>query len=1056
MLLNLKINVNMRKIASLFTMLMLFTALAFGQNRTISGTVTDEKGDALPGASVSIKGTRTGVSADNNGQFRILAKTGDVLVVSGAGLEPTEATVGTGSTITISVKRLVIAGTEVVVTALGVARQPKELGYSISKVKAAELTQAKSVNLQSGLTGKVSGLNVQSVNNGVFQDTRLTLRGVRSLTGNNQPMLILDGVPIDLRFLSSINPNDIVDVTILKSASATAIYGPDGANGALIVTTKKGSRTRPQVSVSHTVQVERVAYMPELQNEFGSGSSVDALGYGVYDPIENQCYGDVFDGSLRQIGRDGPIDPITGLPSQYKVPYKALPREKRRFWNTGLTNQTDLSFSTGDFYLSVQNVLIQGIMPKDMNRRISVHAAGNKEYNRFKAAYTINYTKGNYDVTAGSSFGNGRDYQVYWNLINTPQEIPVTRFKNWRTDYWSSPGGYFNDYYSNPYFMVDNFRARGRTEDIFGNFELNFKATNWLTFTYRLGATVSNSTQKSTQAALQYTPFDKSTGKTIAQSGDINSAVADFSNTSSRINSEFFASIRKKFGKFDLNVLVGQSFREDNSKNTNVGSPNLAFPQLFNIVGRKGEPTVGESDFKSRLERFFGKVSIGYNNWIFLEGTGSYDIDSRLAYFYNYDFDNINYFYPGASLSVLLSEAIPAIKSSKLISYLKLRGAYSKTGNVNLGSQSLENTYGIAAGFPFGSLSGYTSSNLLRLSNYQPEFVKNKEAGIEIGLLKNRINVEATVYSQDNSNQIVDVQYSAATGFTSARLNAAAFVNKGLELDLRLTPLVKIHNVSIDVKANYTYQDNKVTKIIEGVDQLGIGNGNYVIVGKPAYTFQLTDYVRDDQGRVIVSTTTGLPTVDPTIHPFGRTQPKHLIGLSFSLNWKDLSFSAVGDYRGGAQIYTGNLGSAMDFSGISKRSAQNHRQPFIFPNSSYFDGTKYVDNTNIYMISGGYNFWSQSVNTAANTNYLVSGDFWKIREISLSYNMPARWFGFTKNAVKGATFTLSGRNLFMFLPKTNEWTDPEFSNTTGNAQGISGLDNTPATRIFGATLNIQL
>ena len=1039
----------MRKIASLFTMLMLFSALAFGQNRTITGTVTDDKGDPLPGVSVSIKGTRTGVSADNNGQFRILAKTGDVLVVSGAGLEPTEATVGAGSTITIQVKRIVITGTEVVVTALGQTRQAKELGFSTAKVKAAELTQAKSVNLQNGLTGKVSGLNIQSVNNGVFQDTRITLRGIRSLTGNNQPMLILDGVPISLGFINSINPNDIVDVTILKSASATAIYGPDGANGALVITTKKGSKTKPQVSIGHTVQVERVSFMPKLQNQFGSGSSVDAFGYGVYDPIENQCYGDAFDGTLRQIGRDGPGG------SQNIVPYEALPKEKLRFWATGLTNQTDVSFSTGDFYMSVQNVLVQGIMPKDVNRRVSVHMSANKEYNRFKASYSINYTKGNYDVTAGSSFGNGRDYTVYWNLINTPQQIPITRYKNWRTDYWSSPGGFFNDYYSNPYFMIDNFRAKGRTEDIFGNFELNYKATNWLTFTYRLGATISNGTQKSTQTALQYTPFDKATGKTIAQSGDINSAVGDISSTSSRINSEFFASVRKKYGKFDFNLLVGQSFREDNSKSISVSSNNLAFSDLYNVVGRRGEPGLSESNSKSRLERFFGKLSVNYNNWIFLEGTGSYDIDSRLAYYYNFDFENINYFYPGGSLSVLLSEAIPAIKNSKFVSYLKLRGSYSKTGNVNLGTQSLENTYGLAAGFPFGSLSGYTSSNLLRLSNYKPEFVKTKEVGIELGFLKNRINVEASYYTQDNSNQIVDVQYSGATGFTAARLNAAAFENKGLELDLRLTPLVKIGKVNIDVKANYTYQDNKVTRIIEGVDQLGIGNGNYVIVGKPAYIFQLTDYVRDDQGRVIVSTTTGLPTVDPTIHPFGRTQPRHLLGLNLSVTWKSLSFSAVGDYRGGAMIYTGGIGTGMDFSGISKRSGQNGRQPFVFPNSSYWDGSKYVANTNIYG-PAAYQFWSQAVNTAANTNYLVSGDFWKIREISISYNMPAKWFGFTKNAIKGATFTVSGRNLFMFLPRTNEWTDPEFSNTTGNAQGVSGLDNTPPTRIFGASLNIQL
>ena len=1040
----------MRKIASLFTMFMLLTAFAFAQNRTITGTVTDETGTPVSGASVIVKNTQTGVSADANGKFSILAKTGDILVVTGSEIVATEATVGAGSTISITVTKNVTTGTEVVVTALGITRQPKELGYSVSKVKAAELTQAKAVNLQNGLTGKVSGLNVQSVNAGVFQDTRITIRGIRSLTGNNQPMLILDGVPIGLGYLSSINPNDITDVTILKSASATAVYGPDGANGALVVTTKKGSRTKPQVSVGHTVQVERVSYMPELQNEFGSGSSVDAFGYGVYDPIENQCYGDAFDGSLRQIGRDGPGG------SQYFVPYKALPKEKLNFWATGLTNQTDVSFSTGDFYLSVQNVLIQGIMPKDVNKRVSVHMAGNKEYNKFKASYSVNYTKGNFDVTTGSSFGNGRDFTVYWNLINTPQQIPVTRFKNWRTDYWSSPGGYFNDYYSNPYFMIDNFRGIGRSEDIFGNFELNYKATNWLSFTYRLGATISSSTQKNTQGALQYTPFDKATGKTIAQSGDLNSAVQDFSNTSSRINSEFFASIRKKFGKFDFNTLLGQSFREDNSKNVFVGSTNLAFPQLFNVIGRRGEPGVGESNSKARLQRFFGKVSFGYNNWAFLELTGSYDVDSRLAYFYNFEFNNINYFYPGASLSVLLSEAIPAIKSSKVISYLKVRGAYSKTGNVNIPVQGLENTYGLGFGFPYGSLSGYTSSNLVRLPSYQPEFVKNKEAGIEIGLFKNRVNIEATVYSQDNSNQIVDVQYSAATGFTSARLNAASFDNNGLELDLRLTPLVKIRKVSIDVKANYTYQDNKVTKIIEGVDQLGIGNGNYVIVGKPAYTFQLTDYVRDDQGRVVVSSTTGFPTVDPVIKPFGRTAPKHLLGLNLSVNWKDLTFSAVADYRGGAQIYTGGIGTGMDFSGISKRSGQNSRQPFIFPNSSYWDGSKYVANTNIYAVSGGYNFWSQATNTAANTNYLVSGDFWKIREVSVSYNMPAKWFGFTKNAIKGATFTLSGRNLFMFLPKTNEWTDPEFSNTTGNAQGISGLDNTPPTRIFGASINIQL
>lgn len=1041
----------MRKIASLLTMLMLISALAFGQNRTISGTVTDEKGDPLPGASVRIKSTRTGVAADNNGQFRIQAKTGDVLVVSGAGLKETEATIGAGNTITIAVTREVISGTEVVVTSLGVSRQSKEIGYSTAKVKASELTQAKVVNLQNGLTGKVSGLNVQTVNSGVFGDTRITLRGIRSLTGNNQPMLIVDGVPISLGYLNSINPNDITDVTILKSASSTAIYGPDGANGAIVVSTKRGSRTKPQVSVGHTVQIERVSYMPELQTQFGSGSSVDAFGYGVYDPVENQGYGDAFDGSIRQIGR---TNPITG--EKYLVSYEARPDEKRKFWNTGITNQTDVSFSTGDFYMSAQNVLIQGIMPKDINRRISLRMNATKEYGRFKASYNLNYTKGNYDVTAGSSFGNGRDFTVYWNLINSPMQIPHTRFKDWRNDYFSSPDGYFNDYYSNPYWAIDNFRNIGRSEDIFGNVEFNLKATNWLNFTYRLGATVSNGTFKATQGALTYGQATKASGKSIAQSGDLVAQVADGSSTSSRINSELFATARKSFGDFKLEALVGQSFRETNAKNVSVSSNNLTFPSLFNIIGRKGEPGASESSNKTRLQRFFGKLSLNYNGWAFAEVTGSYDIDSRLAYYYNYDFDNISYFYPGGNVSFVLSEAIPAIKKSNVISFLKVRGALSKTGNVNLGAQSLENTYGLGGGFPYGTLVGYTSGNTLRQSSYKPEFILNKEVGFEIGFLKNRVNLEATVYSQENTDQIVQVAYSGATGFTSALLNAASFTNKGFEVDLKLTPLVKLGQVNIDFKANYTYQTNEVTKIVEGVDELGIGNGNFVIVGFPAYTFKLTDYVRDAEGRVIVNPTTGYPTVDPVTKNFGRTQPKHIIGLSLNVNYKGLAFSAVADYRGGNQIWTGNLGTAMDFSGISKRSGQNARQPFVFPNSSYFDGTKYVPNTDIYTVSGGYNFWSQAINTNANTNYLVDGSFWKIREMSLSYNLPTKWLGFTKNAIKGVNVALTGRNLFMFLPKTNEWTDPEFSNTTGNAQGISGLDNIPPTRIFGLSVTASL
>lgn len=1039
----------MRRFFTMFVMLIFSGILAYGQNKTISGQVRDAQGNPAKFVTITESGTTNATTTDDNGNFSIKVKqSAATLEVSGVGYDA-QTVNATGSSVSVVLKRNTTELATVVVTALGVQRQAKELGYSTAKVKAPELTQAKVVNLANGLTGKVSGLNIQTVNNGVFADTRITLRGIRSLTGNNQPMLILDGVPISLGLISTINPNDIADVTILKSSSSTAIYGPDGVNGAIVITTKRGSKSSPQVTLSHTTQLERVSFMPLFQSKFGSGSSEDQFFNGVYDPIENQGYGDAFDGSLRQIGRDGP----GGI--QEKVTYEARPQEKKKFWNTGLTNQTDLSFSAGDFYLSFQNVDIKGVMPKDVNKRISVHLSSVKEFNsKIKATFNVQYTQGNYNVNAGNSFGNGRDYSPYWNLINTPMQIPITKYKNWKSDFFSSPDGYYNDYYYNPYWAVDNFRNKGRSDDLVGSLEFNYKIASWIGLTYRLGATYSGGSFKATQGALQYSLFAKNSGKSVAQTGDIPSAVIDGSSYSSRLNSEIFATLRKEYGKFRFDALLGQSFRETNAKSTQVSSSNLGIPAVFNVSVRKGEPGAGESNSKSRLERFFGKFSVGYNNWAFLEVTGSNDIDSRLANPYNYDFSKINYFYPGVSASIVLTEAISSLKNSNVLSYLKVRGALSKTGNVNLGVYSLENTYSQVNGFPYGQLLGFSADNTLRRATYEPEFVKNAEAGIEVAFLKNRINLEATVYQQKNTNQMITVAFSSSTGYPNALLNAADFTNKGVEFDLKLTPLVKIKNVNIDFKINYTYQDNKVNRIIEGVDELGIGNGNFAIVGYPAYTFKLTDYLRDSLGRVIVDGRTGMPSLDPVAKKFGRTIPKHILGLNLSVNWKGLTLSAVADYRSGNQIFS-DIGSDMDFSGISYRSGTNNRQPFIFPNSVIETSPKvYEANTSVYTQSGGYGFWSQGAyNTDIDANYLCSAAFWKLREVALSYTFPTDLFG--KKGIKGASIAITGRNLFTWLPKTNQWTDPEFSTGTGNAQGVNTRDNNPPTRIFGANVTLN-
>jgi TonB-linked SusC/RagA family outer membrane protein len=1032
-----------RLLTTVFSLLLLVQLYA--QQNPVTGVIKDNRGEPVPFATVTESGTRNAVQADANGRFSINVATGARLVISASGFETQTVEAGNATNISLAPGGNL---TEVTVTTqLGQQRQARELGYSTAKIRSTELTQAKVINLQNGLTGKVSGLNVQTINNGVFADTRITLRSIRSLTGNNQPMLVVDGVPLALGYINSINPNDIADVTILKSASSTAVYGPEGVNGAIVITTKKGSRGRPQVSFSQTTQIESVAFMPKLQTRFGSGSSVDAYGYGIYDPIENQTYGPEFNGSRVQIGRVSP-DGDTLFTT-----YSAKPREKRRFWDKGVTNQTDVSFSTGDFYFSAQNVSIKGIVPKDESYRRSFRMSANKEYGRFKAAFNLIYTNQGYDVHAGDRFDNGRDYQVYWAVINTPMHIPITQFKDWKNDYWSSANGYFSDYYMNPYYVIDNFRAKGVTNDFLGNLQFDYKVTSWMNIIYRVGGSVTNTSDKATQQALVYSDFAKANGRgSSGGTKDLNAALMENAIGNNRLNSELFATFNKKFRQFSLDGLVGHSYRKTISRTVGVSANNLGIPAVFNVLVRKGEPGTTELQQETRLQRFFGRAAIGYNNWAYAEFTGSYDMDSRLANPYNYNVQDISYFYPGASLSLVLSEAIPAVRNSSVVSYLKLRGAISKTGNVNLGAYSLENSYSPGGGFPYGTLIGFTSDNVLRRDSYKPEFVINKEAGFELGLLKNRINFEATAYVQNNENQIITVAYSSATGFPNALLNAGSFTNKGIELDLRLTPLIRVGQARINLKANYTYQTNKVNKVIDGVDELGIGNGNFIIKGMPAYTFRLTDYQRDSLGRVIIDRTTGLPTVDPVTKTFGQTLPKHIFGINLNADWKGFTFSVVADHRSGNQIYSG-IGPNMDFTGISYRSAATGRQPFLMPNSVIDDGNgKYVLNTSVYT-PGNYNYFSQGVNTTAQSNYLSSGAYWKLREVSISYSLPASWFG--KTGIKNAMFTLTGRNLVTWLPKTNEWTDPEFSNTTGNAQGVNGLGNTPPTRIYGGSLTLN-
>lgn len=1039
----------MRRFLTLFAVLMFSAILASAQSRVVSGQVRDIPGEPVKFATVTESGTKNAVQTDANGNFSIkVSGPSAKLTVSAVGYD--EQTISPSGNVAIAnLVRNTQEMTAVVVTSLGQVRQKSSLGYSTASVKTKELTQAAPVNLQNGLVGKVSGLNVATTNSGVIGTTRITLRGIRSLTGNNQPMLVVDGVPIPLGFLNSLNPNDIADVSLLKSASATVVYGPDGVNGAIIVTTKKGSKQKPMITVSNTTQLEKIAYMPMFQDRFGSGYNQDPnTGMGTFEPIEQQSWGPEFDGSIRQFGQDGPNG------EKLILPYSYVPDGRKNFFNTGTTNQTDVSYSTGDFYISAQNVSIRGTVPGDKNDRRTVSMSSQKEYNKFKASFNVRFTNSKYDVTTANAY-------VYYDVTGAPGQYDLSRFKNWRTDYFSSPNGYYTPYlvnfYRTPYMAKDINRQVGKTNDLIGDAEFTYKATNWLNFVYRAGGSATNGSAKSTVEA--FTPSAYHLTLRDASATTISAQVADAMTASSRFSSELFANFNTKYKKVAINGTLGQSFRETNTNDVNVGSSNLGQSTFLSIQNRIGEPSVGVGATKSRLTRLFGRLSLDFNGVAFLEGTGSYDRDSRNAPRDggSFTYSDISYFYPGVNASVLLHKLIPGLESNKTLNFFKVRGAISKTGNVPLVAQQ-DPSFTVGTFFPYGSILGYNIPSSIYQRQFNPEFVINKEAGIELGFLKNRINFEATYYSQDNTNQVLDLQLANSTGYTSSKLNAAEFNNSGLELDLKLTPAIKLGDLNVDVKMNYTHQTSKVKKLVDGLDQIGIGNYNWVIVGQPVYKFRVNDYLRDSAtGKVIVGAD-GMPTVNPNLTTFGQTTPDNIFGITLSANYKGLTFSAVAEYRGGNQIIADQLGYFMDDNGISYRSAQYGRRAFVWPNSVVFDGTKYVENTNVYTTIYNREFWNSDLNTTATTNYMCSGAFWKLREVSISYEFPAKLF--KGNTLKGVTVGLSGRNLLTWLPKTNQWTDPEFSSNgnsayTGNAQGRSTAYNMPPTRIFGANVTFQ-
>ncbi len=1041
----------MTRFLSLFVLLMLSGTLAFAQGRVVTGTVTDELGAPVPFATVKEVGVPNNtVVADANGVYKLTTKgKNNSVLITSAGFEARVIDVsdGKGSAALVGTGAL----QEVVVTSLGIQRQKKEIGYSTAKVSNEELIQAAPVNVANGLQGKVSGLNITTLNSGVFEDVKINLRGIRSLTGNNNPLLLLDGVQTPLSYLSSINPQDIKDVNILKGAASAAIYGPDARNGVIVVTTKQGSSNgKPTVTISQTTQFASVSFFPKFQNQFGSG-----FGNG-HVPYENWSWGPAFDGSIKPLG--APL--LDG--SQNTTVYSPT-SSRKNFFETGITNQTDVSYGAKDFFLSVQDARIGGITPGDKNRRTGIRLNASREYNKLKVSFGVNYVQNNYSVyddagmSAGYTGGGSLAYGLMNMIFNTNSAVDLQKFKDINAPY-SNYSNYWNRYGLNPYFVIDTWRKDGVIDNLISNLDINYKLTKDLSLTWRVASNNRNTNYEQINKGAIAIPNAPN------QALNIPGTVTETSFRTARLSSEFFAAYDKKLGDFKIGAIAGNYIRENTANSLVIGNSNLVVPGLYNVNNRSGELTGGNSRSTERTVSAYGQLSVSYKGWLNAEVTGRNDWVSVL------DPSNNSFFYPAVSGSFVVTDAIPSLKSGNFLSFMKIRAAVGKTGNADINPYLLAATFGQSSGFPFGSLPGYTAGNTSYDPLLKPEFTNNKEIGIQMSFLKNRIEVEATAYRQKNTNQIIAVSTSVATGYSSALLNAASFINEGLEFDLKLTPLIKLGDVRVNFRANASLNNSEVISIFPGLDNIGIGGlvtaGNYAFVGQPAFVWQASDYKRDSaSGLIIVDKVTGAPSLDPVNKIYGRTAPKWIVGLTPSVSYKGVTFSVVGEYKGGHQAYSG-LGPDMAWTGVSAATAQNNRERFVFPNSGIDDGTgKIVPNTNVVL--GDVESFFTGTYRDVRSNFLFSAASWRIREVSLQYELPASLFN-TQKFFKGASVAVNARNLALFLPTSNQYVDPDFSTSAGttstsNTNGISstntnGYSNSqvnPPTRIIGFNFTVR-
>ncbi|WP_183578098.1 SusC/RagA family TonB-linked outer membrane protein [Mucilaginibacter sp. X5P1] len=1067
-----------KKILLIIGLCLVVFCQAFAQNRTVTGTVTGkDDGLVVPGVTVKIKGTQVGTQTNSAGKYTISAPNGAVLEFSFIGYLPVQLTVQgdvLNATLTPASNEL----NEVVVTANNIKREKRTLGYSAPTVSNKELTEGGNPSALTSLTGLVAGVNITSAANTPGSSTRIVLRGGSSISGNNQALLVVDGVPIDNSTITGganslsavdfgnrgndIDPNDIASITVLKGPAAAALYGSRASNGALMITTKSGANhsKKLEITFNSTNTFSSVLKLPTFQNEYGQGymsGSATSPGYvtGINDASDNFSWGAPFTGKVEPWGQE--IDGVT----QTK-PYSALPNNIKDFFKTGFATDNSAGISGGNdknnFYLALNSLNSNGVFPgnSDSYDKYGVRFNGKATLaNNFTASINFNYNKIQANVPSGGQNANG----ILNNLWQTPRDIPINKMGDLNNPYngynsVTNTYGFYGAFALNPYWVLQNFSNLDNVNRVTGAVNLAYKAFSWLNIVERVGVDSYSDRRQLITPKYTFQPADES-GSGLWGAVTNNGAYEVDQYNVNEVVHDLMVTATHDFGKdFHASLLLGNNIRErsttSNQTSTNTSS-GLVLPGWYNLANSYGPVNIIEDDIdRQRLVGFYADLNLSYKDYLFLEGTLRNDRSSTLPV------NNYSYFYPSVSGSFVFSELLKNSDISNVLSYGKIRSSFAQVGNdtnpyeltTTYGRSTINGSFGNTA-FPFGSVPALQIGSVIGNPTLKPEQTSSFEIGTELSFLQSRLSFDFSYYVNHSKNQILAIPIPNSTGYGFNEENTGEVQNKGIEVTISGTP-IKTTDFSWDLNGTFTKNNSDVLSLQNGVQQVIIGGTSSMAIvaakGLPYGEFYGVTNQTDAQGRTIINKATGQPVPTTKAQYLGSYNPKFQASLGTTVRYKQLSLNVLFDLKRGGVFYS-NTKNITDFVGTAAETAgPRYGQPF--PNSVYLDATgKSVPNTSI-----PYSVYNYYTNVIANTPGMdiIDGSYIKMRTANIAYTFTKAQLG---NVPFGAlTIGVFGNNLFLWTPKSNAYSDPEENASgAGNEQGFE-FDANPSVRNYGINL----